>query len=137
MRAAREVGRRGAWPDRESAPSNIEKLIEMAGKGDRIARSIFRRAGEMLGLGVAGLIQVFNPARVVVTGEYTRIGSILFGPMSETMADNLNREFLTPDLVIIENWEDTDWARGAACLALQGIYRKPGGLPPLEEDSNE
>ena len=45
--------------------------------------------------------------------------------MTEAMAANLNKEFLIPDMIIIEKWKDVDWARGAACLALQSIYRTP------------
>ena len=125
MAAAEEARRRGAWPNIPLPPLSVDGLIDLAHSGDPEATAIFNRAGRMLGLGVAGLIQVFNPSRVIVTGEYARAGKILFEPMTEAMAANLNKEFLIPDMIIFEQWKNTDWARGAACLALQSIYRTP------------
>ena len=136
LQAAEEARRAGGWAGAGTGPLTVDLLIDLAQKGDPTATELFRRAGEMLGLGVAGLIQVFNPARVIVTGEYARVGRLLFAPMSRAMAHNLNKEFLLPDMVIIENWEDTDWARGAACLALQGLYRKPGNRPAPANDKD-
>ncbi len=125
LRAAEEARGRGAWAGREPDPLSVAWLIDRAKGGDAAALAIFKRAGEMLGLGVAGLVQVFNPARVIVTGEYARAGEVLFTPMTQAMSRNLNKEFLLPDMIIIEKWTDEDWARGAACLALRIIYRTP------------
>ena len=137
MAAAEEARRRGAWPNKPLPPMSVDELIDLAHSGDLAATTIFNQAGRMLGLGVAGLIQVFNPSRVIVTGEYARAGKVLFGPMTKAMAANLNKEFLIPDMIIFEQWKDADWAHGAACLALQSIYRTPqANAAPAADNGN-
>ncbi len=125
LHTAQKALQEGAWPQLEPKDLSMELLILLGQSGDAAALSIFKTAGEMLGLGVAGLIQVFNPARVIITGEYARLGGMMFDHMSHTMTQNLNRAFLDQDLIIIKEWDDTNWARGAACSVLQNIYRNP------------
>lgn len=43
-------------------------LAEAAGRGDSVARAVFRIAGEALGTAIASLVNVFNPNAVVIGG---------------------------------------------------------------------
>ena len=70
--AAEEARRQGAWPDSPVWPLSVDDLIDLAKADDPDALGVFKRAGDMLGLGVSGLVQIFNPARVIITGEYAR-----------------------------------------------------------------
>jgi predicted NBD/HSP70 family sugar kinase len=126
MHAANQAAAKGAWPGLDPESLRVNQLIDLAREGDQTARAIFQTAGEMLGLGVSGLIQVFNPDKVILTGEYARADEILFEPMTRALNKYLNRAFVDQDLVINKNWEDVDWARGAACSVLHTIYRDPG-----------
>jgi len=81
---------------REKAPSSIPslvqydltrvdaKIIEKAAlQGDAFAQSVWRRAGENLGIAIASLINSFNPERIYLAGGISRAGRLLFDPMTE------------------------------------------------------
>ncbi|MFX8351107.1 hypothetical protein ABTL64_19525, partial [Acinetobacter baumannii] len=81
--------------------------------------------GTALGLGIANLCNVLNPARVIVSGAGTRAGSLLLDPRKATMDANLISALQGRIDVLVEPWGDEVWARGAASLVLEGIYRAP------------
>jgi len=51
--------------------------------GDAHAREVMRETAEVLGVGIANFINMFNPEMVVVVGGVTRAGEYLFGPLRE------------------------------------------------------
>ncbi|MCC7104887.1 MAG: ROK family protein [Chloroflexi bacterium] len=55
-------------------------VAEAAEAGDEAAREVIARAGRYLGLGLAGLINLFNPESIVVGGGASRIGPRLLEP---------------------------------------------------------
>jgi glucokinase len=57
-----------------------ELIGQAATAGDEVARAILARAGTALGVGLANLITMFSPDRVVVGGSVARLGEWLLGP---------------------------------------------------------
>ena len=53
---------------RAAKRDTAEDAAHLARSGDRAARRAFRRAGHLLGLGVANLVSLFDPEVVVLTG---------------------------------------------------------------------
>jgi len=62
---------------------SAELVFQAAKKGDRKALEVVRKSAEFLGIGVANVINVFNPQRVVLGGGVTKAGSLLFKPVRE------------------------------------------------------
>jgi glucokinase len=56
-------------------------VADAAVKGDSLAKELFHRAATYLGLGIASLINVFNPSVVILGGGLTNAGELLFGPV--------------------------------------------------------
>lgn len=125
MRAVRQAHAEGKWACDDIAQLTMPDVIDLAKDGDPVLRGIFRKAGEVLGLGVAGLLQIFNPAKMIFTGEYANSGDLLFAPMRKTVKKLVHKEYLVETTLDVQPWADTDWARGAASLALQEIYKSP------------
>ncbi len=125
MRAVRKACAEGLWRHDDAALLTMPDVIALARKGDPVLADIFRKAGHVLGIGVAGLLQIFNPAKMIFTGEYANSGDLLFGPMRETVFSVLHKAYLENTRLELQPWADTDWARGAASLALQEIYKSP------------
>jgi glucokinase-like ROK family protein len=122
MRAAEEAAARGEL----SAPiQNLDDLLSLAQKGDLAAIQIFDQAGRILGIGVANLINLFNPKKIIISGEGTREGDFLFGPMKESIEQNTMPGLFDPDTVVIAPWGDDAWARGAAGLVLREVFESP------------
>jgi hypothetical protein len=49
----------------------------------------------------------------------------MFLPMMDSIKKFTNQFQLESVEIVIEKWRDTDWARGAASLVLQEIYKSP------------
>jgi glucokinase-like ROK family protein len=71
----------------EGDPSRLtaEMVADAAKQGDAIAWEIFDRAAEFLGLGIAGLINLFNPEAVFIGGGVAQAGDILFNRVRKTV----------------------------------------------------
>lgn len=87
--------------------------------------TIFAAAGELFGRGVAGLINVMDPEVVIVLGEGTRAWDHWRRGFEPSL-----RAHLMPSRrgvpVVVESWDDTSWALGAAALVLATPYDAAG-----------
>lgn len=67
---------------RRITPETILRAAEM---GDTVACEILGRAGDALGVGVANLVTILSPDRVVLGGSVARLGKWLFDPVREAV----------------------------------------------------
>jgi N-acetylglucosamine repressor len=104
---------------------DLDDLLALARRGDPGALHIFERAGKILGLGLANLINLFNPKMIIISGEGTREGDFLFPAMKETVQQNTMPGLVDPDTIVIAPWGDDAWARGAAGLVLREVFESP------------
>ena len=123
QQARKLLKRRKNGPDQDML--TIEEVTRWAREGDRGLRKIFQQSGEFLARGVAGLIQIFNPERVIITGEGVRAGDLVFDPMHKLLGKYLNRQQANSTQILIQEWNDHDWAQGAAGFVLSEIYKSP------------
>ncbi|MCC6799769.1 MAG: ROK family transcriptional regulator [Anaerolineae bacterium] len=100
-------------------------LTVQAQNGDARAVEVFAQAGEVLGCGMANLVNLFNPALIVISGEGVRAGDLLFGPMKAAMQRHMFAQLAEDLEVCIEPLTDETWARGAAGLVLERIFSLP------------
>lgn len=132
LEAGAKAAEEGLWKYEDISSLTIEDLTDLATKGEPVLKEIFRHSGEILGLGISGLIQVFNPKKIIIAGEGVRAGKLLFEPMHKIIETNTSKELLESLEIIIQKWQDTDWARGAASLVLQELYKSPfNSLKPI------
>ena len=59
----------------------IQTITDCCYKGDKLAIEVFRRTGEMLGMGLANYASVLNPEAIILTGEMSQAGKWLLKPM--------------------------------------------------------
>jgi glucokinase len=62
-------------------PKNIAKLCD---EGDAMAIEVFRRTGEILGLGLANYASLLNPEAIIFTGGIAKAGKWLLDPAQES-----------------------------------------------------
>ena len=122
VRAAQELVGSGKIP---VPVHNLDGLLSLAQNGDPGALQIFEQAGRILGIGIANLVNLFNPKRIIISGEGTREGDFLFLPMKESIQQNTMPGLYDPDTVMIAPWGDDAWARGAAGLVLREVFESP------------
>ena len=59
----------------------LPQAIEMAVNGDRGARRVVEDAAAAIGVALANLCNILNPSRIVIGGELTQAGQLLFDPL--------------------------------------------------------
>ncbi len=98
----------------------LESLNHRAKGGNITARSIFQRAGRYLSVGLANVIQLFDPELIILSGderyEYLYADEVLAEMQSLTLTEG--RSFARID---IHTFGDLFWARGATALGLTAI----------------
>ncbi|HET6382690.1 MAG TPA: ROK family protein [Armatimonadota bacterium] len=60
-------------------------IAEAANDGDALAKEVMDEVGYYVGVGVANLINMLNPERVVIGGGVAQAGELLFGPIRRTV----------------------------------------------------
>lgn len=60
-------------------------VCQAAQEGDVVAKKIFERMGEYLGIGLASVVNLLNPERIVIGGGIADAGEILFEPLKRTL----------------------------------------------------
>ncbi len=70
-----------------------ETIQAAALKGDKLARGIWKEAGEYLGIVLSGVINLLNPGLIVFGGGVAEAGELIFRPM---MAEIRKRTFSFP-----------------------------------------
>jgi predicted NBD/HSP70 family sugar kinase len=96
----------------------IQAIVAKAEAGDKAMMQIFEQMGRYLGLGIANLVNLLNPERVVICQ-----GSIRCAHLFEESLRSVVQQMIIPPLkkdveIVIHYWGDEVWARGAASLVL-------------------
>lgn len=114
------------------APDKIlDCLAEQAKAGHEVSASIYRRAGRMLGLGLANLLNIFDPPLIVLAGERIQNHDLLAEEIERTIAANSLSVDRPAARVAVHRWGDQLWARGAGALALDGLMSR---TPVAQQD---
>ena len=115
------------------AVQSAADLLELARAGDQIARDLYAAAGNWLGRGIATLVNVFNPDRVMLSGEGMQAAEFLV-PAVEAALHAHTFDGLAEQLTLaVEPLDDVTWARGAASLALDALFGQPVYSRPGDE----
>ncbi|MBI5825991.1 MAG: ROK family transcriptional regulator [Chloroflexi bacterium] len=69
-----------------NSPLTIPLIKQAADAGDREAIDSFAEAGHAMGQGLAGLINIFNPEKIVIGGPLSIAGEYLLPAIKETVA---------------------------------------------------
>lgn len=98
-RRVREAFASGTWPNLAVEPTAAE-VTERARQGDRASRALLLRTARYLGIGVANLVNLYDPEAVVFTGGLARsswdlIGSYLEAEVADQALNNTVRLLLT------------------------------------------
>jgi predicted NBD/HSP70 family sugar kinase len=119
------ISQAAAILQKERTLLKYEQVVDYALNGNTEILEIFNNAGKILGRGISGLIQIFSPKRIIFSGRGVESGDLLFAPMEKQLKSLTNKEVFKNCEIVIQKFCDTDWARGAATLALQELYRSP------------
>jgi predicted NBD/HSP70 family sugar kinase len=101
--------------------------LQLAAAGDQRCIGILASAGEALGFAIANLITLFAPPKVIIAGRAMAMSEFFIGPLRETLAALLPPSLADVAQIVVREWSDGIWGRGAAAMTLRDLYGAPWG----------
>ena len=125
-RARRQLGAGSASVLSEMCEGDLSKIsAEMvaaaAKRGDGLAWNLFNEAADYLGLGIAGLINLFNPEAVFVGGGVAQAGDILFDRIRRMVNSRALHKAASEVVIRPATFGTSAAVMGALSLILSGI----------------
>jgi predicted NBD/HSP70 family sugar kinase len=119
---ARAVGLRG------KAFNSVSDLVRAAHADNAAARTLVDEAAGRLGIVVGGLLNLLNPAMVVLGGELSSAGELLLAPLRAALRDRALSTSVAETTLLASELGDRAIAVGAATLVLESVLRTPALL---------
>lgn len=126
--AVRSLARERMTGERGRTPT-VAEIVKSARAGDPAARTIIDEVGHYLGIAVAGLVNLMNPAVVVFGGEITSVGDLLLDRLRDTVRERTLSLSVNETRLVTSNLGDQAIAVGAATLVLQAALRDRALFP--------
>ena len=101
--------------------SNVDTLLQAARDGDPMAQSIVHRASRMFAMGLANLVNIFDPQLIILAGERMSMDHLYAEEVIGSIRQSIVQVDLAPPQIKIHQWDDYMWARGAAAFAIDGV----------------
>lgn len=98
-----------------------EHVVAAVREGDGPATAVWSETMEVLGAGVASMINAFNPQRVIVGGGVASVGALLFEPLSRIALGRAMKPLAKGVDVVPAQLGDQVGVMGAAAVALSHL----------------
>jgi glucokinase len=103
--------------------TSSEQVFQAARDGDAAAGSVMRDMGRMLGIGIANLINIFNPQMIVIGGGVKDAWHLFTGAMREEIRKRAFRVPAERTKIVPSVLGDDAGMVGAAAVALQKVKK--------------
>lgn len=105
------------------------EIVSRAGwSGDELALEILRDTGHYLGIGIANLINLFNPELLILGGGVMQAGDLIFNPMRETLKERVFSMPAEAVKMVFAVLGNEAGMTGAAKIAMDFAYQSLGLL---------
>lgn len=112
------------------APLTLSALLQATLAEDPLAVRVVQEAGGHLGVAIVNLLNLFNPAAVIVGGSLARLGERVLAPIRQVIGERTFASAAMPVLLRTSELGEQSVAVGAATLVLDSLLHVP---PPLRE----
>jgi predicted NBD/HSP70 family sugar kinase len=103
--------------------ATFRQLVQDARAGDPTAAGAFELAGRALGVAVANLINMSDPARVLVLVLDQALADLIAAPFHASLQENILPALRGRTPVQLKVAEEARFSHGAAALVLEQLYR--------------
>jgi glucokinase-like ROK family protein len=97
----------------------ITAIEDAALGGDPLALQVVREAAEYLGIAVAGVLNLMNPARVIIGGGLARLGELLLATLRQSVTGRTLVSSIAPTEIVTSELGARAVALGSVTLVLQ------------------
>ena len=105
----------------DTPEDRLDALFVAARSGEQTAQSILQRASRMFAMGLANLVNIFDPGLIIVSGERMSHDFLYSDEVIAMMKTQVLQVDAPPPEVRIHRWGDNMWAKGAAAYAMEGV----------------
>lgn len=111
------------FPETATDPPDhrLDQLLQAARDGNPAARAVTDRAGDFFAMGLANLVNIFDPSLIVLAGEQMRSDHLCNERVLAAMQRSVLRVDRPAPRIVTHEWGDMMWARGAAAYALDKV----------------
>ncbi len=120
---------------KEGRPSRLSRhglsvngIVDAAHVGDPVAKQVVGEAGQYLGIAVASLLNLLNPALVVLGGPLAAAGDLLLAPIRETLRNRTLWKSVNEARIVTSMLGESVIAVGAATCVLESALSEPRSL---------
>ncbi|WP_244527507.1 ROK family transcriptional regulator [Lihuaxuella thermophila] len=99
-----------------------EMIYEAALEGDRPAMEVLADTGRYLGIGLANLINLFNPSKIILHGGIARAGSLVIDPLKEVVMARALTDSVKQVSIVTSNLGKQAAVVGAFTLVLKKLF---------------
>lgn len=96
-----------------------EIITHTAKAGDVFSKNIWKEAGEYLGAGLGGLVNVLNPEIIIIGGGVSKAGNFIFAPLKKELARHTMSQHLKVLKVVGVKFVSDAGILGAASLVVK------------------
>lgn len=118
VREATSVGGVGATSSTSQA---VTTILSAARAGDATAKTVVDRAGRMFSMGLANLVNIFDPELIILAGEQMEFDHLYADAVIEEMRKSIVEIDKPAPEVVVHKWNNLMWAQGAAAYALEFV----------------
>lgn len=99
------------------------KFIQAVEKRDMLAIELLNEAAYNIGKGIAVLIHIFNPKRVVLSGRGAMVGDVWLPPIQQAINEHCIRRLAeNVEIVVSDLGIQAEWI-GTAALVVENVFR--------------
>jgi len=99
----------------------LASLFQAAEKGDAMALSILDRARRMFAMGLANVVNIFDPTKIILAGARLSFDHLYSGKVIGEMRQWVVQVDAPLPEVIVHDWGDLMWAKGAAAYGIEEV----------------
>lgn len=105
----------------EQPPASVAQILASARAGDPVSGAVLDRAGQILGMGIASLINLFDPERIILSGPQISVDHL----NTDLVMDRIRRGVVQVDAplpdIVVNRWGDQMWSKGAAAYGIEQV----------------
>ncbi len=99
---------------------NVKPIFDAARDDNAAAKNIITRASRMFSMGIANVINIFDPQLIILAGARMQHKDI-YATVSSAVREQIVQVDIDPPEIIEHDWGDLMWAKGAAAYAIDRV----------------
>ncbi|MBE0408348.1 MAG: ROK family transcriptional regulator [Anaerolineales bacterium] len=138
VRARLEVGRRSLITEllgEDNISLSLPVIKQAAERGDSEVLEALDETGAAIGLGVANMINIFNPEMVVIGGALSVVGEFLMPSILKAVDERALHANRIHTTIVLSAFRQEASAIGAAAMVIQENMTNPTTIKPIQMQS--